>query len=167
MGIQPQRWMGPAVALVVLILLGPFILRNIRTGQARKRVGRLNLMDASARRAQSDEILDLVEGNADGLVSIADEAIRRGQLPLARLALQRLMSSGKRPLDQHRLAEALDGATPRDVELELVMIGQMIESAAFELARARLARARRAFPSEARLDEVERRIEAGTRNPSA
>lgn len=158
-GLSPRPWMLPAAVVAVLLLLGPAILRNIHTGQARKRIGRLSMLDAPERQAQTLAILDLVRDNPVGTVAIAEEAIRRGQLRLARLALQRLQETGQRPADQHRLSEELDGPLPRNVDLERVVIDQMITSGARERARGRLARARIAFPGDPSLGELERRLD--------
>jgi hypothetical protein len=166
-GLSPRPWMLPAAVLAVLILLGPTILRNIHTGQARKRVGRLSMLEAVEREAQTRAILDLVHDNPVGTVAIAEEAIRRGQLRLARLALQRLEQSGARPADQHRLREELDGPLPRNADLERVVIEQMIDSGAHERARARLGRARQAFPADPVLAALARRLEGEAENPSA
>lgn len=150
-GVAPRPWMVPLAVGLVLFFFGPTILRNIHTGQARREVMRLSLLDADARKARIEAIVELLRDNPVGLVSIADEALRRQQAPLARRAMEELQRRGDRPREVQRLREAIEGPLPRNLELELVTLEQLVASGAHEAARERLRRLERAFPGEPRL----------------
>ncbi|MCK6505877.1 hypothetical protein L6R53_21240 [Myxococcota bacterium] len=159
LGVTPRPWMA-AVALVVLgLTLGPSMHRSLSTTRARKLVLGLADLDPAARQARSQQILSLVERNPDGLIAIADEALRRRQEPLAREAYRLLRNSGKRPREQLRLEEALNGPLPRHVEEEVAAVERLLESGALARAEQRLERARGAFPRDERLADLRRRLD--------
>lgn len=162
-GVQPRPWMGVAAFVLLALLLGPSVKRSLGAARARKLVVSLADLGPEQRQARSAEILSLVDRNPDGLVAIADEAIRRRQEPLAREAYRRLRNSGGKRRDQLRLEEELNGPLPRLVEEELDTLERLIAAGALERADQRLNRARAVFPQEVRLLDVARRIQDARR----
>jgi len=158
LGVEPQPWMGMVGLVAFLILLGPSIRRTMSSSAARKMVLGMADLPAAARAARAREILAMVEHNPEGLIGVADEALRRRQRALAGDAYLLLRKTGKRPLEQLRLDEELHGPRPRHADTEAHAIERMLESGAHAAAQARLARARSAFPDDAELRALHERL---------
>ena len=81
LGIELRPWTLSVVALAVMAALLPFILKNLRTGRARKLLKRSRLLGGRERLALESEALDSVGDHPMGLVAIAEEALRMGATP--------------------------------------------------------------------------------------
>lgn len=161
-GIQPQPWMAVVAVAAAMALAWPSLQRNARTARARKLVPRLVDHEPPARRAAVDEILRLVAGNPEGLVSVVDVALKNGQRPLAVRAYESLRTTPKAPRKELlRLDEALYGPPPRHPHEEEAAIERLLEAGALEGAATRCRRARAWFPTDQGLQHLEARITAG------
>ncbi len=146
-GITLEPWQAPLVVVVLALLLSPFIFRNQNTGKARRVLGRLATATTAVERAAIEsEALALVEGNADGLVSLADVALQRGRSELARACLARVGALGTRPNDVRRLTRALDGDFPVTVDEVVVRLDGQLAAGLTVAAEETLARAERTWP---------------------
>lgn len=163
-GVEPQPWMATVAFAALLVLFGPSVRRSMATTRARKMVLGLADLDAATRQAQVAQILALVDGNAVGLVAITDEALRRRQPTLAREAYRRLRLTGKQPVDQLRLEEALNGPLPRHLEEELETLERLLDAGATTRLNERLRRAIAVFPGDPRLAELARRVQQNATN---
>ncbi|NOY25311.1 MAG: hypothetical protein GXP62_05510 [Oligoflexia bacterium] len=163
-GVKPQPWMAYVGFAILLVLFGPSVRRSLATTRARKLVLGLADLDAETRTAQVAQILALVDGNAIGLIAITDEAIRRRQPSLAREAYRRLRLTGKQPVEQLRLEEALNGPLPRHLDEELETLERLLDAGAIERLNERLSRAIAVFPGDPRLTELARRVRQNATN---
>jgi len=145
-GIALPPWAFPAAAGLAFIALVPWIRQNHRTHQARKLIHEAGSESASDRAALRAAALALVERHPVGLVSIADEALRRGMLDLARQALERLKAHGKPTHEIIRLQTAIDGPPPAHLYSEIQVIEQLLSNGMTQAAENRIARAQKFWP---------------------
>lgn len=146
-GIHLAPGVAPAIVLVGALLLSPLLLRNQNTAKARRVLGRLTTATTARERATIEaEALALVEGNPDGLASLADAALQRGRSDLARSCLERLRTLGTRPAVVARLTRELDGDFPSTPEEILVRIEHQREAGLTVAAEQNLTRALRIWP---------------------
>ena len=161
-GIHLDPWMAPVGALALAALFLPLILRNMRTSRARKLLKQANLLAGPEGAELERRALDLVGDHAVGLVSIADEALRRGRTRLARAALERLVATGRERRAARRIFLELEGrGLPPTAEEAALAIDHLLDAGMAEEAASRLARARRIWPNSPALDEVAGRLDQG------
>lgn len=160
-GVQPRPWMGVAALALLLALAWPHLDRNARTAQARKLVPRALDGSPADRAATQARILDLVAGNPEGLVAVADAALRSNLRPLALEAYTALRALPRaRRADVLRLDTALHGERPHHPEQEAAAIERLVEAGALHGAATRCQRARAWFPDDPGLRQLEDRIQA-------
>jgi len=147
-GLQLQPWMAPAFLLLVAAALFPMIRRNHRTGRARKLMRQLTYVDAQERWTLERQVLSLVRGDADGLIAVADEALRSGRHSLARAAVDDLRATGRRRQHLRRLEGQLAPASAPTVAEERLAIRNLLAAGMNAEARARAQRARKRWPAE-------------------
>lgn len=107
LGLELPAWGLPVLALVIMVLLLPAILRNMRITKARKLIAKSWIEQPEERMAQEDRAFSLVENDGAGLVAVADEALRRGRMPLVRRAVQGLAQLDTVKKDRKRLRKLL------------------------------------------------------------
>ena len=157
-GLELPPWLLPALIGIAFLFLLPHIRQNHRTSQARKAIRAFaNDGDPDPDGARA-KILSMAGPQPLGLIGVADEAIRRGLVQLARDATDRLEETGKRRTDLLRLRAALDGPIPAHLEGELAAIENFIDHALYGAAKERIQRSRNYWPSSAALDALEQRI---------
>ncbi len=168
-GIEPRPWMAVMAFLIGGVLLYPSLRDNARTARARKLLPTLIELEPDERTARAETIIELVEGNAQGLVSIADKALEHGHRPIAVRAYESLRQTKGAPrADLVRLDEALFGAAPRHPEAEAAAVERLVEAGALLRAEQRMRRARAWFPQDpalAALDQQLRELAAGAGEP--
>ena len=149
LGIELAPWMAPLAALLLMIVLLPLILANMKTSRARKLLKRAHLLNGVEGRALEEEALRLVSSRPMGLVAIADEAIRHGRYGLARDAVARLRETGAQRAHLRRLTEAVDPTPlPPSVNETLLLIERLDQSGLRDEAERRWLAARRRWPRE-------------------
>ena len=159
-GVELAPWMAPVFGLLLGALLLPMILRNDRTGRARKLIPRLVETSAAERDAARARILALVADNPVGLVVVAEESLRRGQVPLARMAVAALVRSGKRPADARRLLLELEGPPPTMPTEAALVVERLLSAGLLDEAERRLASAVARWPDDPELAAVEEHLDA-------
>lgn len=147
LGIEVDHaWLAGGV-LVLGLLLSPLLLRNQNTGKARRMLSRLSTATTAAERAEIErEALELVLGNADGLVALADAAAERGRGDLARACVEKLRELGTRPDQVRRLTREIYGDFPVTVEQALARYHTQRDAGLSVAARETLDRARVTWP---------------------
>lgn len=164
-GITLQPWMAPAVVLVLMVALLPLILRNMRTGRARKLLKEAAMVPGEQGRLLEQRALDLVGRQPLGLVAVAEEALRRGRTDLARQAIVHLGATGKaRPL-YRRLRAEIEGPLPASLAEMVIVVERLVDAGMLDEAARRLERARKRWPAAAELDTLDASI-AEARQPS-
>lgn len=154
LGIALAPWHLPAFVLVVFALLAPWWTKTLRADRARRRIARIEAATGQAeRRRIAAEILDELGDNPHGVVSFADECLRRNLGVAAEVALDRLIALRALPLDRARLARKLGRARP-DRLLELVAITKLLDEGLATAARERLARLEVHYPDDPEVREL-------------
>lgn len=162
--VHLEPWMAPAVGLALALLLAPFWLRNQHTARARRVWSRARGAGSAAERARIEaEAIGLVEGNPDGLVSLADLAVADGRFEVARGLLARLRATGRRPVEVARLARTLEGDLPATALQVVIQVERLLEEGMTEPARALLDRALRRWPEHPELRALTERTDAVAR----
>jgi len=159
-GITLQPWMAPVAVLAIMLVLLPHILRNMRTGRARKLLRQAAMVPGPEGSDLEQRALDLVDGQPMGLVAVAEEAIRRGRMALAREAVRRLADTGRQHAHLRRLRVELDGRLPATVDEMVLIIERFVDAGMVDEARGRLSRARRRWPDTPDLEALEARLSA-------
>lgn len=156
-GIQVDHtWLAIGV-LVLGLALSPLLLRNQNTAKARRTLARLSTATTAAERAAvENEAIELVFGNADGLVALADAAFARGRGDLARRCLDKLRELGTRPDQVRRLTREIYGDFPVTVDGALVRYQGQRAAGLSVAARETLDRARLTWPDHPDLVDPDR-----------
>ncbi len=155
LGITPQPWMLPAFVLAVCGALYPLVRPTRRLGRARKLIAEAQRVSGPERAALQDQVLALVDRHPMGLVGVVEEALRRGQAPLARRGLDALRETGKERIHLKRLEARVHGPPPTSIEGELAAVERLLAEGLHDQARERLGRARARWPRDERLAAVE------------
>ena len=163
-GIHVPPWIGLALAVGLIVVFLPNIIKNAKVDKARRDMLRLQDLSPEERERERQRILDMANDNPVGLVAIADEALRKQQTVIARGAVERLRRTGKRPADLQRLERALDGDKPRHLLKEVIAIEHLLKAGAREAAAARLAAALVIWPEAPELRELRETVDPPARN---
>ncbi|MEL6342870.1 MAG: hypothetical protein AAFV53_07035 [Myxococcota bacterium] len=159
MGLDLPPWGMPAIAVALMILLLPWILKNMKTTKARKLLKKAAFERNEARERMEREALDLVSNNPTGLLAFADECIRRGRYPLARQALDRLPGDDpKMRRERRRLMETMAPREPATAAAAAVTIERFLDEELHDEARRRLDRARKRWPEDALLRALAQKL---------
>ena len=162
LNISLPSWAGPILALSLVLLLMPFILRNFKIGRARKILQRSRILQPEARRRAGRQALGVVGDVPMGLVAVADEALRQGRSLLAREAVQRLIETGKVRDHTRRLVRALeDEGGPGSAEELALLVERLMTEGLREQAQLRLAKGLRRWPGDASLRAWQDRLQRG------
>jgi hypothetical protein len=158
-GIHIPPWAGAALALFLIVVFLPNIIKNAKVDKARRDMTRLQDLSPEERDRQREQILDMANDNPVGLVAIADEALRKHQTVLARGAVERLRRTGKRPDDVRRLERLLEGEKPRHLLKEVIAIEHLLQGGARDAAATRLAAALLIWPDAPELRELRESVD--------
>jgi len=161
MGISLPPWAGPVIALSLMALLLPLILRNFKITRARKILQRSRVFQPKEQSAAGQEALDLVRNIPMGLVAVADEALRQERGLLAREAVRCLVDSGRARDHARRLVRVLEeeGSPGSPAELAL-LVERLAQEGMLEAAGARLQRGLERWPRDEGLRAWQDRIES-------
>lgn len=151
-------WVILTLVGIATVMVLPFYLKGQRRSLARRRISAMHgLSQPEAGRLEA-EAFSLVGRDPDGLVVVAEEALRRGREAVARRALERLSASGRRPTEVVRLQRILEGPGPRLPEEEALAIDRLLQSDLTQAARQRLDRARTRWPDLPEWDDLATRL---------
>jgi hypothetical protein len=159
LGVHTEPWVLPAVGFAVVLVLSPFALVNQRTARARRVLQRAAQAGGAERERLEREAMAEVAGRPDGLIVIAEDALKAGRGALAREAVAQLRATGKRPSDLRRLERELDGpaqaAGPKTPLEAALKVERLLAAGMREPAREALEAARRKWPEDADLAGME------------
>jgi hypothetical protein len=145
-GVVLPPWVFPAVITLGFLALLPLIRRNSRMHRARRLVQDIASERDLDRPEQKAQAIELVQDHPDGLVGLADEAVRRGVNDLAMSALEELKKHGRPAMDIHRLQIELHGPPPAHLEGELAAIESLLSHHLIAAAEKRLRKAEQTWP---------------------
>ncbi len=167
LNISLPTWAGPFIALNLVVIFMPFILRNFKIGRARKILQRSRILQPEEQIQEGRKALTVVGEIPMGLVAIADEAIRQGRLLLAREAVQRLISTGKERDHARRLVRVLeDDGGPGSAEELTLLLERLFSAGMREKALQRLDKGLRRWPEDAGLRSWQNRLQEDERTPA-
>jgi hypothetical protein len=147
LGITLPPWAGPSVALVVMILLLPWILKNMRTSSARKMLKRASIENVERRLELERAAIEMVSDNPEGLMALAEECVRMGRYVVAREALALIPEDDiKRQRQRKRMLKEMAPRQPETPEAAALVIERLLEEGLEEEAQRRLETACRRWP---------------------
>ncbi|MFT5682054.1 MAG: hypothetical protein ACI8RZ_002972 [Myxococcota bacterium] len=147
LGIELEPWMGPVFALTMLILLLPWILKNMRTSSARKMLKKATLEGGEKRAEMERSAITMVADNPEGLMALAEECMRRGRYVVAREALRRIPEDDiKRQRQRKHMLKEMVPRQPETPEAAALMVERLREEGLAEEANHRLSKAQRRWP---------------------
>jgi len=156
----PPWALWPAIGLVVLLAV-PLWLRNVRIKQIRNAVRKLVTADGEEHQRWTDRALELAGTTPFLLSTVVRESIKRSQLSLRDEGLKRLKATGKLKADvrEFELAFAREEAQPFAHPLEAIaVVERLLEDELPGKAAERLQAARKRFPADRSLSELEQRL---------
>ena len=153
-GISLPPWAFPGLIGLAFLAVFPWLRQNHRLHRARQIVAEIASERSADRAALKSKAVALVARHPNGLVGLADEAIRRGLHDLAEQALTQLMVHGKPAVEIRRLRQALHGPPPTHLEGELAAIEALLAQELPAAAIQRVRRAQQHWPDEPRLQKL-------------
>jgi hypothetical protein len=137
-----------------------------KASQKRSRARRAMRSAAGERGAERErleaEALAAVEGDANGLLIVADLALTQGRKELAARAAEKLRATGKLLHEHRRLQRQLEPPLPALPSEACIIIEQQLKTGLVAEARARLAQARKKWPFDDELEALEARLKGGS-----
>lgn len=158
LGIELPPWGMPVAALVLMVVLLPWILKNMKTSKARKLLKKATLESGRTRTEMEAQALDLVSDNPVGLLAFADECVRRGRYGLAREALERVPRDPKFARERRKVAEQMAPREPPTAEAAAAAIERFLSEGLRDEAVRRLQKARARWPEDASLVGLAERV---------
>lgn len=159
-GLKNAPWAGPLIFMVILALALPMMQKNAGTDKARRKLRALNDMPAAERPKHYDEIMAMVQENPEGLVALADEALRSNNKEFALKAVERLKATGKRADHVRRIERALEPPGPAMPEQAAIAIERLLETGMLEEAGKRLNVAQAKWPGHPELTALDEQLRA-------
>ena len=147
LGIELAPWMGPAFAITMMIILLPWILKNMRTSSARKMLKKASLEGGKKRAEMEQRAIDMVADNPEGLMALAEECMRRGRYVVARRALAKIPEQDvKRRRQRRRMLMEMAPRQPETPEAAALVVERLRGEGLAEEATVRLGKAMRRWP---------------------
>ena len=147
LGIELAPWMGPAFALTVMVLLLPWILKNMKTSSARKMLKKASLEGGETRAEMEQKAIAMVSDNPEGLMALAEECMRRGRYGVARQALGLIPEDDiKRQRQRKRMLKEMTPRQPETPEAAALVVERLRGEGLSDEAARRLDKARRRWP---------------------
>ena len=147
LGIELEPWMGPVFALSMMILLLPWILKNMRTSSARKLLKKASLEGGEKRAEMERQAIALVSDNPEGLMALAEECVRRGRYVVAREALAGIPEDDiKRQRQRKQMLKQMAPRQPETPEAAALVVERLRGEGLSEEAAHRLSKAQRRWP---------------------
>lgn len=160
LGLDGQPWIAPVLLIGLFSLAWPYIHKNIDTDAGRRKLRGMSDMPLPERRKAQAEALEIVGEDPDGLIGIADEAIRQNERDYARTVLEKLKSTGKKKDHVRRLEHVLEDRTLQLPEQTVIAVERMLDAGMLNGARERLAPALKRWPDHPELQALQARIDA-------
>lgn len=157
-GLPP--WAGGAVVLGAVLLALPWILRNRRTEEGRKRLRKSDRLRGAAREAEERAVLALVGTNPWGLLMVGEEAHRMGRDGLAADALAALLATGKLPERARRLQRDVEGPMPGTALEAALTLERFVDSGMLTVAVEKAEKFAGRWPGDPELDRALAHVEA-------
>lgn len=149
MGITLPPWGMPAVALFVMLLFMPLILKNMKTTRARKILKRSAFESGAQRQLMEEQALALVLNNPVGLMSLAEACIQQGRYALARKALRFVPADNRRfQWELHRLRGKMAAVKPTTAAAAASTIAHLQQEGFHAEAQQHLEEALRRWPGD-------------------
>lgn len=161
LGLDGIPFIHPLIFVVILALVWPLMQRFATNDRARRLVKSLPELPLAEREAVQQRALEMVGGEPQGLLVIAEEALRVGMKVYATSVLQKLEATGKLPEDVRRLQRELQGAAPVMPEQAALAVERLLEAGALGEARRRLDEALTRWPEHPDLIALRDQIRAG------
>ncbi len=162
-GLKNAPWVGPLIFMVLIALALPMMEKNAGTNKARRLLRALSDMPAAERSKHHDEILAIVKENPEGLVALADEALKNGNVEFTTKCVAQLKVLGKRADHVRRLERAMaPPAGPALPEQAALAIERLLERGLLEEAGTRLNAALAKWPGHVELVDLERQLRERT-----
>ena len=147
LGIELAPWMGPVFAVTVMIILLPWILKNMKTSSARKMLKRASLEGGAKRLEMEQKAIDMVADNPEGLMALAEECRRRGRYGVARQALSKIPEGDvARRRQRRRMLVEMAPRQPETPEAAALVVERLRGEGLADEASARLTKAMRRWP---------------------
>jgi hypothetical protein len=152
---------APAVFGVVIAMLGwPLFKASRARGRARRAMRSAAGERGAERERLEAEAITFVEGDANGLLIVADLALAQGRKELAARAAEKLRATGKLLHEHRRLLRQLEPPLPALPSEACIVIEQLLRTGLAGEARVRLDRARKKWPFDEELEALEGRVPA-------
>lgn len=161
-GLKNAPWAGPLIFLVLLALAMPMMEKNAGTNKARRLLRALADMPAAERPKHHDEILSIVKSNPEGLIALADEAMKSGNTDFTRKCVAQLKVLNKRAEHVRRLERALDPPGPALPEQVAIAVERLLERGLLEEAGNKLNGALARWPGHRELVALEEQLRQRT-----
>ena len=156
----PAWALWPSLGVLALLAV-PLWLRNVRIKQIRNAVRKLVTAEGDERQRWAERALELAGSTPFLLSTVVRESIKRSQLSLRDEGLKRLKATGKLTEDvrEFELAFAREEPQPFAHPLEAIaVVERLVEDELPGKAAERLQAARRQFPTDRSLLELEQRL---------
>ncbi|MBL8619208.1 MAG: hypothetical protein JNM72_26585 [Deltaproteobacteria bacterium] len=162
-GLPTPPWLGAALALSVVVLLSPRLLRSVRLSQARAALSRAKVASAATLQAEEDRAVDRVWDHPVGLEIIAVEAAAIGRRALAERCLARLEALAAPTAARARVRRVLapPSREPQTAMAAAVLVAGLLERGEAEAAQRQLEAALRRWPSDPALSALATPVEPG------
>lgn len=150
-GLHLPPWGAPAGLAVLVLLLSPWILANVRSGDVRKLLLRASRERGAAREALEEQAFTLASRHADTMLALAIEAHNQGRRALTERALDALSARNAHPHEVSRLRGLLRGPTPLTAIDAVLWVERLMQSGLRAEARRRWTEARARWPDDPEL----------------
>ena len=156
LGLPP--WVVGLIFAGALLMIFSQLKKGVPAARARGLIVKAAVSESRVRPKLEKEALQIIWDDPGGLLAVAQEALRRDSRGTASAAVERLQQLGAFPDQTRALAEQIEGRPARRLEAEIVAIRNLLDEDLHDMARARLARAREAWPEDEALLELEGRL---------
>jgi len=158
------HWVVGLLFFGSVIIFLSYIVKQAPLGRARGLVSRSVHAPLGQRAAMEQEALEIVWDLPVGLLIVGQEAVQRERRDLATRALARLVEIGERPGDIRKLEQDLYGKNRPCLGGEYVAICGLIKEGLFDMAAARLKRARELWPDDESLGLLDSELQTEISN---
>jgi hypothetical protein len=161
LGWTLSPWVGPALALGLMVVFMPAILRNFKISRARKILQRSRIMQPKDKILAGQAALRVVGKIPMGLVAVADEALRQERRFLAHEAVKRLMATGQVRDHARRLVRILeDDGGPGSAEELALLVERLAKTGLLSQAVLRLEKGMQRWPKDPGLRDWQVRLKS-------
>ena len=157
MGIQLPPWGGLVMALVVAVVFIPFFVRSHRASLSRKKLKLSKFEDRDNRVRMEKEAVDMIRGNPDALIALAEEGMRLGRYGFVRSVLALLPHHRKYSRIVKQLNQKMAPREDLTPDSAVLAIERLQSEGMADAARERLRRALLRWPKDPQLRVLEQK----------